>query len=167
MKTPIARSLYLIVRGPKSEHHNAPYHPVIVCTRLHTAQWESRDTSKGDTVFECMADGGNWLLVRYNGYNIDGSGYFDLFDGKNSRDVSSLEQIKSLLNGAIWWSYDRIPAWLSDYGIKFAEDNFTKSRIVEDSGDCLLPYAKAEKLRDKIDEYDEPEWLIIKAEKNA
>lgn len=159
-KTPIARSLYLVVRGPKSEHHNAPYHPVIVCTRKHTVHWEARSTEKGDTVFECLADGGNWMLCRYKGYDIQSSGYFELFDGKSSRDVASMEEIKKYLNGATWWSYDRIPAWLEGYGIKFPEDNFTKIRIVEDSGDCLLPHAQAEKLRDRIAECEEPTWLI-------
>lgn len=160
MKTPIARALFLIVRGPKSEHHNAPYHPVIVCTRTHTAKWESRDTSKGHTVYECMAEGGNWLLVRYKGYDIQAPGHFNLFDGKSTKEVSDIEEIKRLLNGATWWSYDRMPAWLSDYGIKYPQDNFTKEVISEDSGACLLPFAKEQKLRDKIDEYDEPEWLI-------
>lgn len=162
MKTPIAKSLFLIVRGPKSKHHNAPYHPVIVCTRLHTARWESRDTNKGDTVFECMSNGGTWRLVRYKGYNIESNSFLDLFDGKNSRNVSSDEQIKKLLNQAIWWSYDRIPNWLSNYGIKYAEDNFTKIRISEDSGTCLLPFSKAEKLRSRIEDFEEPEWLITK-----
>jgi hypothetical protein len=160
MKTPIARSLYLIVRGPRSEHHKAPFHPIVVCTRLHTAKWESRDTSKGDTVFECMADGGNWLLVRYKGYDLSSSGHFILFDGKRTDEVSNHEEIKRLLSGATWWSYDRIPNWLSDYGIKYPQDNFTKNVISEDSGMCLMPFSKEQKLRDKLDSYDEPEWLI-------
>jgi len=161
MKTPIARSLYLIVRGPKSVHHNAPYHPVILCTRKHVAKWESRNTSKADTVFECMADGGNWLLVRYKGYDIDDSGFITLFDGKNTRDVSSNEEIKKLLDGATWWSYDRMPAWLTSYGIKYPEDNFSKKCILEDSGQCLLSHSESEKLADRLDNYDEPDWLNI------
>ena len=34
-------SLYLIKRGPRPEHHKAPYHPVILCDRKRIAKWEA------------------------------------------------------------------------------------------------------------------------------
>lgn len=164
--TPVARNLYLIVRGPKPEYHNAPYHQVILCSRKHTAKWESQLTSEGHTLFVNMDpdSSGNWLLVKYKGYDIDYgtvTHYFKLFDGKESREVSDKQTLDSLLKEAVWWSYDQMPVWVKELGIKYPEDDFTKKRIVDDFGMCLLPYMQQQKLKDKLDEYDEPEWLRV------
>ncbi len=167
MKTPFAKSLFLIVRGPKSEFHKAPYHPVIVCSRTHTAKWEAQKTDNGHTVFECMADNGNWLLVKYQGYNIDHGNvcsHFTLFDGKESKEVSSSENIEAYLKNAVWWSYDHMPKWIEEKGVSYATDAFTKKRIYDDAGTCLLPYSKEKMLKDKLEGYDQPFWLLTNSE---
>jgi hypothetical protein len=168
-----ARNFFLVIRGPKSEHHNAPFHPVILCTRRHTAQWESRPSSDGDTVLENMAPDascwGNWLLVKYKGYDIDYGAvahYFTLFDGANSRDVSDSGRIESLLNGATWWSYDEMPVFVRALGVKYPEDNFTKQVIWEDLGDCLLGQRKEYELRTKLDKMGRPEWLKLSTDES-
>jgi len=162
-----ARSLYLIVRGPKSKHHNAPYHPIIVCTRKHTAKWESLRTEDGHTMFVNMAPdspSGNWLLVKYKGYDIDYGNVaanFTLYDGVKTSDATNRKLINEYLNGATWWSYDLIPEWLSEYGIKLPEDDFTKQRIWDDAGSCLLKESEYKKLREKRQTLSRPEWLNI------
>lgn len=166
-KTPIARYLYLIIRGEKPSYQRAPYHPVIVCTRKHTAKWEAGETGDGSTVFQEMAPNGEWLLVKYKGFNMDYSKsctFIDLFDGKNSREIGRREEIMRLIKEAVWWSYDRVPDYAKDWGIRFPEDTFTKKIIIEDAGMCLLPESKAIKLEDKLDEYDLPAWLILTEE---
>lgn len=162
-QTPIARNLYLVVRGPKSEHHKAPYHSIIVCTRRHTAEWESEHTKDGHTVFVNLAPdspAGNWLLVKYKGYSIDGNSYFTLFDGQCTRELASHKNIDGLLNQAVWWSYDQMPKWFIDKGVRFAEDDFTKRQIAQDFGLCLLPESVSRKHKQRMDKYDQPYWLM-------
>lgn len=160
-KTPIARSIYLIIRGAKPDHHNAPFHPVIICTRKHTAKWEAGHTEEGATVFENLSpmDGGNWLLVRYKGYDINGGAarYHILFDGKESREVSNISN--EVIQNAVWWSDNHPPKWIADIGVTYAKDDHTKKTISHDSGLCLLAYNEGKKIENKRDEYEEPEWL--------
>lgn len=162
-KLPKARNLYLIVRGEKSEHHNAPFHPVIVCSRKHTAQWEVKEPQDGATLFYNLMGndaGANWGLGKYKGYDCDANHYFELFDGVNSKDITSRDNIFSLLKGAIWWSYDECPQWLLDAGVKYPEDKFTKQVILEDSGTCIWSHSKETKYWDNLEEkYDQPDWL--------
>jgi hypothetical protein len=160
-KIPIARNLFLIIRGERSEHHKADFHPIIICSRKHTAKWEAGATVDGATVFENMAPesaAGNWLLCRYKGYDIVGTPqYFTLFDGKESRDISTISD--ETFNNAIWWSYDRMPEYLKDKGVHYATDEFTKNRIMQDAGTCELSYAKQEKLKHYLGTLENPEWL--------
>lgn len=162
-----ARNLIVIVRGPQSVHHNAPFHPIIVCSRKHTAKWESMRTENGATVFMNMAPDmqGNWLLVKYKGYDIDYgtmSHYFTLFDGEDSRIVSDKDRVEGMLKHAIWWSYDDMPQWIKDLGVHYAQDDFTKRAILMDSGTCLLTNNQSRKIKDRLYESEEPEWLTIK-----
>jgi hypothetical protein len=161
-----AKNFYLILRGPKGEHHNAPFHPVILCTRKHTAEWESKRTKEGATVWVNMAPNtaywGNWLLVKYKGYDIDYghlAHYFTLFDGKDSREVSDREYIEPLLRNAIWWSYDEMPEFVRELGVRYAEDQFTKDWIWEDLGDSSLGHTKEMALKKKLREMGRPIWL--------
>jgi hypothetical protein len=163
-----AKNFYLILRGPKGEHHNAPFHPIILCTRKHTAEWESKCSKDGATVWVNMAPStaywGNWLLVKYKGYDIDYGNiahYFTLFDGKDSREVSDRDYIETLLRNAIWWSYDEMPEFVKELGVKLPEDNFTKQCIWEDLGDGLLGHRKESELKQKLQQMGCPEWLQL------
>ena len=160
-KTPIARNLFLIIRGPQGEFHKAPFHPIIICSRKHTAKWEAGDTEDGATVFVNMDPPyGNWLLSRYKGYDIVGNPkFFTLFDGKESRDISQISD--NTFRDAIWWSYDGMPDCLKEKGVSYATDNFTKERIADDAGACRLLQREQEKLDATRDKYEEPEWLKI------
>jgi hypothetical protein len=167
-KLPKAKSLYIIIRGEKSEFHNAPYHPIIVCSRKHVAKWESKDAHNGATVLYNAAgisESGNWFLGQYKGYGCESNRYLTLFDGVDSRDFTNKERVeRELLNGAVWWSYDECPRWMLDLGVKYPEDDFSKKVIMSDYGDCLLPYSQADKLRRTLENYDTPEWLMLNNE---
>jgi len=139
-----AKNFYLVIRGKKSAHHKAPYHPIILCTRRHTADWESHRTSEGHTVIVCMAPDSlscsNWLVVKYKGYDIDYrtvTANFKLFDGKRTNEVSARSEIDKYLKKAVWFSYDDMPDDLKNKGVKYAKDDFTKARIWEDTGTLI------------------------------
>lgn len=164
-----ARGIYLIKRGPKSEHHNAPFHPVIICTRYHTAKWEVGDTGDGATLWtnSAMGDHGGFLMMRYKGYEIDYGTVvkeIKLFDSEEKAGFYHHgTEPWTLLNGAVWWSDQELPKWLEEAGVIYPPDNFTKQSIIRDSGLCLLPQSKAEKfesLRDELFHENEPSWLI-------
>lgn len=149
-----AKRFYIIVRGRRSLHHKAPFHKIIVCTRKHTADWESHRTSEGHTLFVCLAPESitcaNWLCVKYNGYDIDYrhvTANFKLYDGKNTQDITSHAEIERMLKKAIWWSYDDMPEWFKDKGVKYAKDTFTKQVIWNDAGTVLMPESKSEKYK--------------------
>lgn len=158
----------MIVRGPRPEHHKADFHDVIVCSRKHTAVWEAGDTHEGATVYVNMdPPNGNWLLVRYKGYEIAAfrPRYFTLFDGVESEAISKQDYIKeNHLKRAVWWSDELMPESMKQDGVGYATDDFSKRRIIEDPGACRLPYAKMAKLKqqrkDKFHD-SEPDWLII------
>lgn len=160
---PIAKNVYVIIRGNRSEHHNAPFEPFIVCSRKHTAMWEARHTGDklgcGSTVFVnlCPSEGGSWRMVRYRGYEIETCSHLDtLFDGKDQRIENHIINFSS----CVWWSYDKMPEWVKVLGVRFPDDDFTKQRILDDSGLCLLPYAKSEKIRRSIYDRPIPDWLV-------
>ena len=46
--------VYLIKRGPRPEHHRAPFHPVIVCGKRRVAKWQAGWT--GDAAWVCHLD---------------------------------------------------------------------------------------------------------------
>lgn len=164
-KLPKPKNLFLIVRGEKPDIHNAPYSPIILCTRKHTAKFESGSTSDGATVFQALSRDftGNWLLVKYKGYDIDYGNvchYFKLFDGNDSENVSDRSEIHKLIGGAIWWSYDEMPDFIKDLGAKYPNDRWTKEMICHDFGTCLLTNSQEKKLKSNLEKYEMPFWLL-------
>lgn len=161
-KYPKARNLFLIIRGKQSEFHKAPFHQIILCTRKHVAKWEAGDVVKGATViYNAMGnhEGANWFLAQYKGYGCDCNQYFTLFDGVDSRELTSTENIHKLLKNATWWSYDEMPSWIERLGVKPPTDDFSKKQILDDLGDCLLPISKQGIVQKLEDKYNFPHWL--------
>lgn len=159
-RTPLARSIYLIERGPKESQNNVQIHPVIVCSRLYTAKWEARNTETGATVWEQFSpfDGiGNWFCCKYKGYEFDNilNVNFVLFDGIPMKEVN--ERAKKLLQGAVWWSYDRMPKWVAEAGVVYPPDDWSKDVIWRDYG--IPDSYQGRKIEDKKYEYIRPEWL--------
>ena len=158
-KLPIARNLYLIVRG----NCKADDYPIIICSQYHTAKWEAGSTKEQSTVFQKQSDSeSGLLLLRHKGFDIDYGTVVDsfkLYDGTNTGFNHKDSDNWNLMQNAIWWSYDTPPQWLLDFGLKFANDNFTRQRILDDSGLCLLPHSKAEKITERLDNFEYPEWL--------
>lgn len=155
--------LWLIIRGKQPDYHNAPYHPIILCSRKHTAEWESRDVTKGATVLYNAGGtdrSGNWFLGRYKGYDCDTNQYFTLFDGVDTGDFTDKTRIETeVISKAVWWSYDLMPDWIRKLGCKFPNDEFTKRMILDDSGTCIMSESKSLKYEKRREKYDIPEWL--------
>jgi len=159
------RSVYLILRSDKPKHHNAPYHSVILCSRKHIAKWEAGDSSDKATVFTKNNDPHEgFLMERYKGFDID-YGHIvkliDLFDDemKSGFHHPHTTNTWELLKGATWWSYDKLPQWLIDRGVTYPEDNFTKRRILDDSGWNETADSPLLQLEQKG--YEFPSWLEI------
>lgn len=136
-------NLYLVKRGPRPDYHKVPCHPVIICTKRDTAEWEAGNSSRRAWVWE-MFDGardiGGWLLVRWEGLDIDYrpvvSG-FTLPDGTETAFWHKHDRPLpwDLLKGAVWWSDRRMPDWLKEAGAVYPPDQFTRDRILEDLGE--------------------------------
>lgn len=149
--------IYLIKRGPKSKSHKAPFHPVILCTRKHTAKWEAGATS--DKCWVWTHDYGfehsGWLLERWNGLDVDYGPVvnpIELPDGTKAaffHDKGKSPWI--LIKGAVWWSNHKIPTWIQDRGCLFVKDSFSIECIERDDGTCGLPMYKQEKLEEQRD----------------
>lgn len=153
------RSLYLIKRGPKWEFHNAPFHPIIICTRKHTAKWEVGDSNKKSTLWCKDVDPhSGWTLSRYKGFDIDYGGLVkrvELFDGTYTEGYHDKDKEPwTLLKDAVWWSDQEIPKWLREIGVDYPEDDFSRRVIYDDLGDCLLSESEADKLQKSRDKYD-------------
>lgn len=150
-------NLYLIERGPEKYQSKAPRHPVIICTAHHTAKWEAGGSPAGATVWsqgDVRKDSKylhTWFLDRWKGLDcctfMGAAVYFDLPDGSNTRQHS--ERAHTLVAGAVWWSDKPLPQFLRDMGVIEAPDDFTRERIKEDSGLCLLSESAAEKIRQR------------------
>jgi hypothetical protein len=150
-------NLYLIERGPRHVCHEAPFHPVIICTARYTAKWEAGGSNDGATVWsqgDVRKDSKNlhtWLLGRWKGLDcctfLGAAVYFDLPDGSNTRQHS--ERAHTLVAGAVWWSDKPLPQFLRDLGVIEAPDDFTRERIADDYGLCLLSESAAEKIRQR------------------
>lgn len=134
-------NLYLIKRGPRPEHHNAPYHAVIICDRKRMAEGEAGDTGDGATVWKKEGWKDNrqgWLLVRWRGFVIDFGHVvhsIPLPDGTRAgfwRDYEDELSVKDLLPGAIWWSDKPMPQWLEERGVIYPPDQFTQQSILDD-----------------------------------
>lgn len=149
--------LYLVERGVEKYPSKAPRHPIVLCTARHTAEWEAGGSPDGATVWtqsDLRKDSKHlhtWFLVRWKGLNCctfhGAAVYFDLPDGSNTRQHS--ERANTLIAGAVWWSDKPLPQFLRDLGVIEAPDDFTRERIADDSGLCLLSESAAEKIRQR------------------
>jgi hypothetical protein len=151
-------NLYLIERGPRPVHHKAPWHPVIICTARHTAEWEAGGSPDGATVWsvgDIRKDSKylhEWSLNRWKGLDVTficTEVYFDLPDGTNTRQFC--KRAHGLISGAVWWSDKPLPKLLRDLGVIEAPDEFTRERIADDLGLCLLSESKAAKICQRRD----------------
>lgn len=160
MKSDKAKRLCMIIRGERSVHHKAPFHPVILVTRKHTYEWEVGDCTDGVTAVELNINSSyehpTFHLLRYKGYINDSNKHFKLFDGTDTKEFLKSEYLKECLKKAIWWSDQEPPEWLKP---NFAEDDFTKESIEADMGTCLLPNSQEEKLLERKEKYQLPKWL--------
>lgn len=149
--------LYLIEQGARYFRGKAPYHPVIICTARHTAKWQAGGSPDGATVWSqsnIRQDSKNlhtWFLNKWKGLDCctfhGAAVYFDLPDGSNTRQHS--ERAHTLVSGAVWWSDKPLPHFLRELGVIEAPDDFTRERIADDSGLCLLSESAAEKIRQR------------------
>lgn len=142
------KNLYLIKRGPKPNYHNAPYHPVILCTLKRVAQWEQGATDKHAWVWmrpSVLNDGAGWLLVRWNGFDIDYGHVVHnvgaMPDGSPCafwRDYEPRDNegcVSPFLPGAVWWSHHKMPDWLVARGVVYPSDSFTQQHILDTIAD--------------------------------
>jgi hypothetical protein len=142
------RAIYLVKRGPRPSYAKASWHPVIVASRKHTAEWEAGWTGDGAWVWEHnkREGGSGWLLCRWAGLDIN---YGHIVRGcvlpdgtKAGIEHDRTKEPWRLLAGAVWWSDEPIPAWLREAGVVVAADEFTKERIDKDDGVCMLPASR-------------------------
>jgi hypothetical protein len=133
-------NLYLIKRGPRPAYHNAPFHPVIICTRLDIARNEAGNSAAGAWIWErgsALDNGHGWLLTRWNGLDINYGVVhnFTLPDGAHAafwRDYEAWpEGVQDLLPGAVWWSRKKMPAWLEQRGVIHVPDTFSRTTVVD------------------------------------
>jgi hypothetical protein len=123
---------YLIKRGPKPDYHRAPYHPVIITPKRKVAKWEAGSTENRAWIWVGDAEGG-WLLVRWNGFDIDYGHTVHLIrmpDGTEAKFYHNRNaEPWTLLKGAIWWDTKEIPKRLLDLGVVNAPDEWTLEHI--------------------------------------
>jgi len=131
--------MYLIKRGPKHEWHKAPYHPVIICNKKAIAEFEAGDTGDHSWVWERQSvrmDGSGFLLVRWNGFDIDyGNVVHDIGDMPDGTKCDFVhphtgKEPWNLLNGAIWWDDKKIPEDLASAEVIYPPDDFSQSQIM-------------------------------------
>jgi len=138
-------NLYLIKRGPRPSYHKAMFHPVIICSRKHVAEWEvgATDARSWMWVRETSADdGAGFLIVRWNGLDID-YGHIvrevgPMPDGTLTAFFHPHESKKepwSLIKGAIWWDDREMPKMLKLRGCIYPPDDFSKSSILDKIAD--------------------------------
>lgn len=132
----MSTGLWLIKRGPRPGYHNGIFHPVVICTRKHTAKWEAGDTGTGSWVWS--KDNMNercsgWLLCRWNGFDVDYGPVchgITMPDGRIAGvDHDRNEEPWTLLNGAIWWSEHHMPKWVKNAGVLLPTDRRTIEMI--------------------------------------
>lgn len=143
------KKLFLIKHcDVKPEHHNAPYHPIIICDRKPVAEW--RQGSSDDQAWVWMKSGWNknpsgWLLVRWSGLDIDYGPVvhsITMPDGSMAafwRDYQRWpEGVGGLIERAIWWSDRKMPDWLDVRGVQYPPDRFTQQQVLDDvtKDDC-------------------------------
>jgi hypothetical protein len=130
--------LYLIKRGPRPDHHKAPYHPVIICDRKAEARDEAGCTCRKATIWVSNPREGlsGWLLVRWQGLDLDLGPVVhacELPDGTRSGFAHNRKaEPWTLLSGAVWWSPAQMPGWLAELGVVYPPDRFTQQGILDD-----------------------------------
>lgn len=129
-------NLYLIKRGPRPDYHKAPYHPVILCTRVAEAKWQAGATSELAWVWEKYdaTPSSGWDLCRWNGFDIVGICHhnYRLPDGLKPGIVHDRQsEPRTLLAGAVWWSNQKMPTWLQEKGVIYPPDSFTQECIID------------------------------------
>lgn len=137
-------TIYLIKRGPRPEHHRAPYHPVLICDRKDMAKWEAGWT--GDRAWlwshhDPNTLSGGWLIERWEGLDIDYGGLVKggtLPDGAHMgfyhgrvKDDPNPQEPWILLPGAVWWSVKPMPPAVQEAGVVYPVDHFTQQRILD------------------------------------
>lgn len=151
--------LYFIKREPKPDHYNAPYHPHLICTRKDVAQWEAGWTGDRAWVWERdgAPGGSGWLLARWEGLDID---YGHVARGGVLPDGTRIgfrhqrpDEPWSLLSGAVWWSLQKMPAWLAGEGVVYPSDEFTQRSILTHHN-----WADEAKKRDSVPLAVRPSW---------
>lgn len=129
--------IYLIKRGPRTEHHNAPYHPVIICNKKRIALWEAGSTKEKANVWGWFSPPyGGLLLVRWNGLDIDYGGLVKevgpLPDGTHTAFFHDRDKEPfTLVKGAIWWDDKKMPKELENLGVIYPPDQFTQQSILD------------------------------------
>lgn len=131
-------TLFLIKRGPRPDHHNAPYHPVVIASLKRVAKWEAGWTGDAAWVWthDASSSAGGWLLERWAGLDIDYGHVVRagrLPDGTEMAFVheSTGREPWSLFAGAIWWGTKRMPTWLESRGCLYAPDAFSQQSILD------------------------------------
>jgi hypothetical protein len=135
----MARTFYLVKRGPRSPLHKAPWHPIIVCGKVKVAKWEAADTNEKAWVWSGDGEGG-WLLERWNGLDICYGGLvktINLPDGSKAGFFHDRDKEPwTLLKGAIWWDDKPLPKMLAELGVIETPDDFSKETIRRDIEFC-------------------------------
>jgi hypothetical protein len=135
-------NIYLVKRGPKPDWHKAPHSPVLICTRRDVAMWEAGWS--GDQA-QVWAQNGSpacgFLLIRWNGLDIDYGHVvrtFKLPDGTSAAFHHRHRHPETwvLLNGAVWWSERKMPAWLAEAGAVYPSHAWTQGRILQVINNC-------------------------------
>lgn len=132
--------MFLIKRGPRPDYHNAPFHPVIICNKRRVAKWEAGCTGDRSWVWERksrMMDGEGFLLVRWNGFDIDYGHVVhnigDMPDGTHcgfSHPGRGAEPW-NLIKGAVWWDDKKMPTDFQKAGVIYPPDHFSQQRILD------------------------------------
>lgn len=129
-------SIYLVKRGPRPAHHRAPFVPVIVTPRRDAARWEAGYSGEGAWIWEIVDAASGWLLVRWNGLDIDyghvvrrvtlPDGDQRAFDHRHEHPETF-----ALAEGAVWWSPRPMPGWVAEMGVVYPNDRFTQQTILD------------------------------------
>lgn len=131
-------TLYLIKRGPRPDHHKAPYHPVVIASLKRVAEREAGWTGEVAWVWshDSSTGAGGWRLERWAGLDID---YGHVVRGGRLPDGTEMgfahestgREPWSLIAGAIWWASKRMPTWLEARGCVYAPDAFSQQSILD------------------------------------
>lgn len=109
---------------------------MIICTRVSEAKWQAGSTLDLAWVWEKYdsSPSSGWSLEVWNGLQLMGimPNRYRFPDG-TELDLMVHDRAKepwTLLDGAVWWSNQKIPAWLQEKGVIYPPDSFTQERII-------------------------------------